>query len=77
MVLSGTDINQGTKVDSVDDCQGLCKENSICKAFTFEISGEESTCWLKREIGSLKSKQSAISGPKYCRKYKEEGYILG
>ena len=70
MVLSGTNINQGITIDSVNDCQNLCKENNDCKAFTVETSGEDSTCWLKREMGNMKAVQSAISGPKYCRKLK-------
>ena len=68
MVLLGSSINEGTKVESAQECQELCQNNNECKAFTLETTAANSKCWLKHDGSKRKAQLLAISGPKNCRK---------
>lgn len=65
-ILPNTDLSGGdfrhTRVGNVKKCAQICKESTLCKAFTFDTAKE--MCWLKDSISEKRYSTGHISGQK-------------
>jgi len=61
----GNDV--GSKVVSDEyDCQKECQNHDSCNYWTWTSHGTFNVCWMKNSDSGRKSKNGAISGPKFC-----------
>ena len=61
----GNDV--GSKVVSDEyDCQKECQNFDSCNYWTWTSHGDFNVCWMKNSDSGRKSKNGAISGPKFC-----------
>ena len=61
-------LREDHKTWSLCECEQLCRENAICRAFTFVQNGRRKNCFLKGKLGeklvSLKEPSSTIFAEK-------------
>jgi len=55
-------------VANSEDCQTLCKNNNICKFWTYGLTSYKHPhyCWLKSSDSGREQKAGLTSGPKHC-----------
>ena len=64
----GYDIVNKYGINDQKECQEYCQNNTLCDFWTYRPS--DTRCYLKTADLGRKSSQGAMSGPKYCSKFK-------